>query len=55
MHDELTRSDLEKMQEELDDRRINLRPKLLEAKTLNIKRPSRRKITTNGAFVIWKI
>ena len=31
MHDELTRSDLEKMQEELDDRRINLRPKLLEA------------------------
>ena len=26
MHDELTRSDLEKMQEELDDRRINLRP-----------------------------
>ena len=31
MHDELTRSDLEEMQEELDDRRINLRPKLLEA------------------------
>ena len=31
MHDELTRSDLEKMQEELDDRRIILRPKLLEA------------------------
>lgn len=31
MHDELTRSDLNKMQEELDDRRINLRPKLLEA------------------------
>ena len=31
MHDELTRSDLEKMQEELDDRPINLRPKLLEA------------------------
>ena len=31
MHDELTRSDLKKMQEELEDRRINLRPKLLEA------------------------
>lgn len=31
MHDELTRSDLEKMQEELNLRRITLRPKLLEA------------------------
>ena len=30
MHDELTRSDLEKMQEELDYRRITLRPQLLE-------------------------
>ncbi len=31
MHDELTRSDLKKMREELDYRRITLRPKLLEA------------------------
>ena len=31
MHNELTRSDLKKMREELDYRRIQLRPKLLEA------------------------
>ena len=30
MHDELTREDIKKMQEELDYRRITLRPKLLE-------------------------
>lgn len=31
MHNELTRKDLKLMQEELDERRIRLRPKLLEA------------------------
>ena len=31
MHNELTRKDLELMREELDHRRIALRPKLLEA------------------------
>ena len=31
MHNELTRQDLKMMQEELDYRRITLRPKLLEA------------------------
>jgi len=31
MHNELTRNDLQKMREELDYRRITLRPKLLEA------------------------
>lgn len=65
MHDELTRSDLEKMQEELDDRRINLRPKLLEAvkearafgdlsENFEYKAAKRIRITTNGAFVIWR-
>ena len=31
MHNELTRKDIQKMREELDYRRIQLRPKLLEA------------------------
>lgn len=31
MHNELTKKDLQMMQEELDERRIRLRPKLLEA------------------------
>ena len=31
MHDELTQKDLELMRRELDERRIRLRPKLLEA------------------------
>ena len=31
MHNELTRGDIQKMREELDYRRITLRPKLLEA------------------------
>ena len=31
MHNELTRQDLKMMREELDYRRITLRPKLLEA------------------------
>lgn len=30
MHDELTAKDIEKMQEELDHRRIELRPQLIE-------------------------
>ena len=30
MHDELTKVDIEKMKQELDDRRFNLRPKLIE-------------------------
>ena len=30
MHDELTKTDIKKMREELDYRRITLRPKLLE-------------------------
>ena len=31
MHNELTRKDIELMKQELDERRIRLRPKLLEA------------------------
>ena len=31
MHDELTKKDLELMRRELDERRIHLRPQLLEA------------------------
>ena len=31
MHDELTKVDIEKMQQELDHRRLELRPKLIEA------------------------
>ena len=62
MYDELTEVDIKKMQEEIDYRLTQLRPKLIEdvqtarewgdsAKILNIRRPSGRKTATTAASV----
>lgn len=59
MYDELTRQDLQKMQEEIDYRVQVLRPRLIEdvqtarafgasARTLSISAPSRRKTATTA-------
>lgn len=60
MYDELTRADLQKMQEEIDYRVQQLRPKLIEdvqtagpsatsARTSSTSAPSRRKTATTPA------
>ena len=48
MHNELTKKDIQMMREELDYRRIQLRPQLLEP-------PSRRKTGTRAASATWRI
>lgn len=65
MHNELTQKDLQLMREELDYRRVQLRPKLLEAvkearafgdlsENLSTRRPSRRRTGTRAASDFWK-
>ena len=61
MYDELTAVDIRKMQEEVDYRRLELRPKLLEdVKTArefgdltNTRSPSGRRTATRAASAIW--
>ena len=59
MHNELTKMDIQKMREELDYRRVTLRPQLLEevkvARSFGIRRPSGRKTKMRAASDIWKI
>ena len=61
---ELTKKDLEKIRQELDHRRIELRPQLLEAvkearafgdlsENLSTRPPSRRRIKTRAASAFW--
>lgn len=63
MYDELTRQDIQKMQEEIDYRVQTLRPKLIEdvqtagpsaisAKTSSTSAPSRRKTATTAVSAI---
>ena len=65
MYDKLTENDIKKMQEEIDYRKLVVRPKELEAvkepvpraisaKTLNTKLPNRTKTATKAASAIWK-
>ena len=57
MHNELTQKDIKLMQEELDHRRIHLRPQLLEAicqRTTSTRRPSRRKTATRAVSASWR-
>ena len=65
MHNELTKIDLQKMREELDYRRITLRPQLLEevkaargfgdlSENLNIRQLSRRRTRTRAASATWR-
>ena len=61
MHNELTRQDLELMRQELDHRRLELRPQLMEAvkeargfrgpvaRILSTRPPSRRRTATRAA------
>lgn len=65
MYDKLTENDIKKMQEEIDYRKLVVRPKELEAvkkpvpvaisaKILNTKLPNRTKTATKAASAIWK-
>ena len=65
MHNELTMKDIQMMREELDYRRIQLRPQLLEAvkearafgisaRTSSTRPPSRRRTATRAASASWK-
>ena len=65
MYDKLTENDIKKMQEEIDYRKLVVRPKELEAvkearaqaisaKTLSTKLPNRTKTATKAASAIWK-
>ena len=65
MYDELTKSDLQKMQEEIDYRVRELRPKLIEevqtarafgdlSENFEYKCASRRKIGMKAVFATWK-
>ena len=62
MHDDLTAQDIEMMQKELDHRKLELMPELIEevkrtrafgVKILNTKPPSRRRTATAAASAIW--
>lgn len=65
MYDRLTESDIRKMQEEIDYRKLVVRPKELEAvkearaqgdlsENLNTRRQNRTKTVMKAGFVIWK-
>ena len=58
MHDQLTENDIQQMKEELDYRRITLRPKLLEevktARAFGDRRQSGRRTRTRAVSAIWK-
>ena len=65
MHNELTKKDIQMMKEELDYRRIQLRPQLLDAvkevrafgisvRTSSTRPPSRRKTATRAASGSWR-
>ena len=61
MHNELTAIDLQKMQEELNYRRITLRPQLLEEVKvargfgdLSTMRPRNSRTKTRAASAIWR-
>ena len=65
MYDKLTENDIKKMQEEIDYRKLVVRPKELEAvkearaqgdlsETLNTKLLNRTKTATKAASAIWK-
>ncbi len=64
MYDKLTESDIRKMEEEIEHRRLVVRPRLLEdvkearptgisARTLSITRPKRPKTRTKAESDIW--
>ena len=65
MHDDLTAQDIEMMQKELEHRKLELMPELIEEvksaharsatwrKIWNTKPPSRRRTATAAAFDIW--
>ena len=64
MHDDLTAQDIEMMQKELDHRKLELMPELIEevkrtrafgdlSEILNTKPPSRRRTAIAAAFAIW--
>lgn len=66
MHDELTKEDIKKMRQELDYRRLELMPGLIEevkrtrafgdlSENLSIKPPSRPRTRTAAGSDTWKV
>ena len=55
MGEKLTRSDVKKIEQEIEHRRLVVRKEALEARTLNITRRKRIRMQMRAESVIWSV